>query len=118
MQDSAALDPPATHLQIIRVVSRLFAAYMLFWAADELSILPRYILGFTRYFNAGPDLSNLSSTPYLLRSYGFDASSAALKIALLLLAAGWFYRCGPRIQRFFAPEAFPSALAPTSNPEP
>jgi hypothetical protein len=25
-----------------------------------------------------------------------------LRIALWLLAAGWFYRCGPRIRNFFA----------------
>ena len=41
-----------------------------------------------------------------------------IRVVSRLLAAGWFYRCGPRIVRFFSPESFTSPLAPTSNPEP
>jgi hypothetical protein len=55
---------------------------------------------------------------YFLRVYGLEASTILLRIALLLLAAGWFYRCGPRIQRFFSSETTNSPLVPASNHEP
>jgi hypothetical protein len=38
---------------------------------------------------------------YYLRYYMEDMLADILRITLWLLAAGWFYRCGPRIQRFF-----------------
>ena len=115
MQDAKA---PVTQLQLIHIASRLFAAYLLFWAADDLIILPRYIVGFAHYINIGPDLRYSPGNIYLLRSYGFDAASYILRIFLWLMTAGWFYRCGPRIQRFFAPEPADSQLAPVPNPEP
>lgn len=118
MPDPAMPDAPATHLQLIRVVSRLFAAYMLFWAADDLTLLPRAVLSLSRYMTLTPDLRSMPSGAFYLHYYGFETTSYLLRIALLLLAAGWFYRCGPRIVRFFSPESFTSPLAPTSNPEP
>jgi hypothetical protein len=36
---------PATHYQIVRVVSRLFAAYLLLWAISDIVALPHQILG-------------------------------------------------------------------------
>lgn len=104
MPDSST---PATHLQIIRVASRLFAAYLLFWAADDLTILPREVLSLAHEMHnaalAGAPLSAFAAS-YYLRCYVVEFMSNLLRIALLLLAAGWFYRCGPRIQRFFFPE--------------
>jgi hypothetical protein len=36
---------PATHYQIVRAISRLFAAYLLFWAISDITALPHQILG-------------------------------------------------------------------------
>ncbi|HWG18371.1 MAG TPA: hypothetical protein VN678_10950 [Acidobacteriaceae bacterium] len=111
MPDPTSPDAPTTHLQLIRVVSRLFAAYLLFWAADDLTLLPRVILSLAHEIHnaalAGAPMS-LFAASFYLRYYLVDSAGYILRIALLLLAAGWFYRCGPRIHRFFSPETFTS----------
>jgi len=46
--------------------------------------------------------TSLPQTSYFLRGDVLDLLNTFLHIALWLLIAGWFYRCGPRVQRFFA----------------
>jgi hypothetical protein len=102
MSDLAA---PATHFQIVLVASRLLAAFLLFWAIDDITLLPHYLLPVAHYvYRTGSVLGTNTSMPensYYLRYYMEDMLADILRIALWLLAAGWFYRCGPRIQRFF-----------------
>jgi hypothetical protein len=42
---------------------------------------------------------------YLFGDYMMYLLANILRIALWLLAAGWFYRCGPSIRSFFAGRA-------------
>jgi len=114
MSDPAALNgPPNVPLaQVIRIASRLIAAYLLLWALDDLTALPREVLGVAHYLHAASS-AGLSRTgaldaSYLLRTYILDLAANTLRIALWLMAAGWFYRCGPKIQRFFNPEGVPN----------
>ena len=114
MQDSEA---PDNDLKLIRLASRLFAAFLLFWAATYITYLPNEILNLE---NNARNAAIAGSTSWLtaasdsLRYMVLSISATVLRIALCLLAAGWFYRCGPRIQRFFSG----ADLAPASNPEP
>jgi hypothetical protein len=98
--------PCLTHEQAILIASRLFVAYLLFWVIDDITLLPREILPVTHYMKATGSVlgtnTSLPQTSYLLRSYILDFLNNILHIALWLMAAGWFYRCAPRIRSFFA----------------
>jgi hypothetical protein len=91
--------------QAIRLASRVFAAYLLLWALFDLISLPNEFFSAVHYLKesraAGSSVARVMSASYLFRSYVLSILANILRIALLLMAAGWFYRCGPRIRRFF-----------------
>ena len=95
--------------QAILLASRIFAAFLLFWVVDDIIQLPRELFAVMHYFHesARPDvpLARALSASYFLSDYVLYLLSNILRIALWLLAAGWFYRCGPRIHSFFTSEA-------------
>ena len=98
--------PSLTREQAILIASRLFVAYLLFWIIDDLTILPHELDSVAHYMKATGSVlgtnTSLPQTSYLLRGYILDFLNNILRIALWLMAAGWFYRCGPRIRNFFA----------------
>lgn len=100
--------PSITREQAIFVASRAFAAYLLFWAFDDLTLLPHVLLPVAHYMHeTGSVLSantRLPETSYFLRYYVLDLLGNLLRITVLLMTARWFYRCGPRIKNFFAAE--------------
>ena len=91
--------------QAILIASRLFAAYLLFWFLFDLTLLPHQLFHVVHYLKesrvVGLSVAIAKDDSYLLRSYVLEMLGNILRIVLLLMAAGWFYRCGPRIQRFF-----------------
>jgi predicted secreted protein len=116
MSDPTAQDgsPHLTREQAVLLTSRLFAAYMLFWAIADFTAIPREILAITHYMKETASVlginTSLPQTSYLQRSYILDLLASLLRITLWLMAAGWFYRCGPKISNFF----FPNQPAQTS----
>ena len=107
MPDPSA-SPSITRDQAVLIGSRLFACYVLFWVADDILALPREILSITHELQ-GPNAIGYSAlsafkASYWVRSYILNLASNVLWIALLLMVAGWFYRCGPRIRNFFTAE--------------
>jgi hypothetical protein len=121
MSDLTPLDAPITQLQLIRIASRLFAAFLLFWVVVDIIALPREVLSLTHELHnavfAGSPWSAFAASHYV-RYYILEVISNVLCIALWLMGAGWFYRCDPRIQRFFSPETVSPPLQPSSNLEP
>jgi hypothetical protein len=95
--------------QAILLASRLFAAFLLFWVVDDITELPRELFAVLHYHyestQMGMSLFQELRLSYLFSDYMMYLLANILRIALWLLAAGWFYRCGPRIRRFFAAEA-------------
>lgn len=95
-----------TREQAVLIVSRLFVAFLLLWIVDDITLLPREILPVAHYMHETGSVlganTSLPQTTYLLRTYFLELLANILRIALWLLAAGWFYRCGPRIRNFFA----------------
>ena len=92
--------------QAILLASRLFAAFLLFWVVEDTIELPRQLFAVMHYFH---EAGRVESTPfqamhysYYLGDYIMYLLANILRMALWLLAAGWFYRCGPRIRNFFA----------------
>jgi hypothetical protein len=92
--------------QAILLVSRVFAAFLLFWAVTDIIELPHELLSVVHYLRevmqAGMGVAQAFRSSYLLSYYMMYLLANILRIALWLLAAGWFYRCGPRIRSFFA----------------
>ena len=92
MSDPAALNgPPNVPLaQVIRIASRLIAAYLLLWALDDLTALPREVLGVAHYlhaaYSAGLSRTGALDASYLLRTYILDLAANTLRIALWLMA--------------------------------
>ena len=99
-----SIDRPLT----ILIASRTFAAFLLFWVVEDITELPREIFSLLHYFHqsmqGGLSLAEALRSSYLFGDYTMYLLGNMLRIALWFLAAGWFYRCGPRIQRFFVAE--------------
>ena len=95
--------------QAILLASRVFAALLLFWVVEDITELPRELFSVTHYLRestqAGMSLVQAMRSSYLFSEYMIYLLANILRIALWFLAAGWFYRCGPRIRSFFALES-------------
>jgi len=91
--------------QAILIASRVFAAFLLFWVVEDITELPRELFTVIHYLRettqAGISLFEALRSSYLLGLYIMYLLANLLRIALWLLAAGWFYRCDPRIRNFF-----------------
>jgi hypothetical protein len=93
--------------QAILLASRIFAAFLLFWVVVDMIELPHELFSVMHYLptQTGMSLVQALHSSYIVSLYMMYLLANILRIALWLLAAGWFYRCGPRIQRFFTGEA-------------
>ena len=118
-----SLPVPTEHLttrQAILIASRLFAVYLLFWVVVDITELPREIHSVVSYARTGTALgfSLLGGLhqSYLFRTYVFYLLGNILRISLWLMIAGWFYRCGPRIQNFLLPPETAEIAPPPTEP--
>jgi hypothetical protein len=116
---STTKGPTVTSEQATRIASRTFAAYLLFWVITDATYLPREILDVVHELQ-GPGtygysaLSAFNASHYV-RVYILYLAENILRIAIWLMTAGWFYRCGPHIQRFFNDAGTPDTEQPTSD---
>ena len=101
--------PSITREHAILIASRIIAAYLLLWVIDDLTLLPRVLISVAHYMRQTGSVlgtnTSLSETSYLLHYYIQELLGIVLRMTLWLMAAGWFYRCGPRIRNFFAAES-------------
>ena len=108
-----------TYEQGIRIASRTFAAYLLFWVISDATLIPRQVLDIVHEVK-GPivDRSVFSAfkASFYLRVYILYLFENILRMALWLMAAGWFYRCTPRIQRFFTAQEAPDESSRAGGP--
>jgi hypothetical protein len=108
MPEPVATDasPSLTREQATLIASRLFAAYLLFWVIADLTYLPREVLSVVHYMRTTSSVlgtnTSMPAGSYTLRYDMLVLIENLLHIALWILGAGWFYRCGPRIHRFFS----------------
>ena len=118
MPDSDA-SPSLTREQAILIASRLFAAYLLFWVIVDLTYLPREVLSVVHYMKTTASVlgtnTNMPLSSYTLRVDMLVLIENLLHIVLWIMAAGWFYRCGPRIQQFLASADLPASKADQTN---
>jgi hypothetical protein len=93
--------PNITREQAILIASRLVAAYLLLWVLDDLTLLPREILSVVHDLGPGSAWTATGASYYLRYSI-LELTANCFRLGLWLMAAGWFYRCGPHIRNFFA----------------
>jgi hypothetical protein len=97
-----------TFQQGVHIACRALSVFFLFWVVTALTALPRESMVVWHYSHelslarANPGARADDLAVYLLREYGLTLAETVLKIALWSMAAGYFYRCSPRILRFFA----------------
>jgi hypothetical protein len=97
--------PSITREQAVRIASRLFACYLLFWVVNDIIALPHEVLTVFHELQ-GPSAIGFSAlsafkASYYARTSILTLAGNILEIALWAVAAGWFYCCGPRIYHFF-----------------
>jgi hypothetical protein len=101
---------------------------LLFWAATDILLLPSELHSLLHHLHERSAAATSVLTPephaqsvhdYWLRSYLLSLLSNLIRIVAWILAAGWFYRCGPRVQKFFLQSAdqgeLDSTLAPSQK---
>lgn len=92
----------------VLLASRTFAAFLLFWVVDDITELPRELFSLTHYLRGytgtGMSVFQALRSSYVVSEQMMYLLANVLHIALWLVAAGWFYRCGPRIRNFFSAE--------------
>ena len=81
----------------VLIASRAFALYFFCWAADNVTYIPG------RLHSLSYHRSVLYSENYFHRADMISLVSLIVRVAVLLAAAVWFYRSGPRLQSFFIP---------------
>jgi hypothetical protein len=94
-----------TYEQGVRIAARALAVYLVVWAVSDAIGLPAEIMAVRHHLQAAAipresmpvDLE--ASVVYYLRVSIMALASTILRIALWLMAARWFYYCGPRIQK-------------------
>jgi hypothetical protein len=87
--------------ELVFVVSRTFALILISWALVDFSYLPERLLALTHQINQGSVLVRYDYwSSYYLVVTGFLVA----RVLALLLVAGSFWRCGPRVQALFSPE--------------
>lgn len=90
------------------IASRLAAVYFFAWAVSDLIYLLKDV--YTVHFFIGWAAHTGSTYDAYLRSDEVQMlCSRVIHITLALLVAGWAYRCGPGVTRFFFPETEPPA---------
>jgi hypothetical protein len=106
MQEQDSKTPPSIDLNRAAILaSRVFSAFLLFWVVEDITELPRELFSVMHYLRestqAGVGVYEALHSSYTLNVYMMYLLSNILRMALWLLAAGWFYRCEGRIRRFF-----------------
>lgn len=96
---------PATRFEVVRIASRSFAAFLLFWAFLEISRLPSEVLNLfqnmQRISLSQTSFAVSSSIHYMMLGIIVDL----ICIVVWLFFARWFYRCDVDVQKFFYPDA-------------
>lgn len=94
----------------VLLLSRAIALYLIFWALTDVLSLPTELNSFLHHLNERSQVpasvligeSHAGRVEsYWMRYYTLALSTNLFRIVLWLLAARWFYCCGPRIQKFF-----------------
>ena len=82
------------------LVARGVALYLLCWMCTELTYMPTRILGVYHHLHYTQEHVATAQT-YFQDVYVLNFGFGGIRIILLFLAAGWLYRCGPRVKAYF-----------------
>jgi len=87
--------------ELVFIVSRAFALLLISWALADVSYIPERLFSLTHHIGQG---SVLAKYDYWSSYYLVVTSFLVVRVLALLLVAGSFWRCGPRVQALFSLE--------------
>jgi hypothetical protein len=77
------------------IASRALCIYFIFWAIDNLTLVPYRLHEFSYH-------SSVLYTNHFARVADWiSLSELVVRVIVFFIAAGFFYKCGPRLQAFF-----------------
>lgn len=85
--------------ELVLLVSRAFALFLITWAFAELTYLPDRLIELVHHINGR---SVLAPPDYWSSYYSILAGSTLLRIIAFFFAATLFWKCGPRIEALFS----------------
>lgn len=86
--------------ELILIASRTFAMLMAVWTLTDVTYLPERIFAYSHHLALR---SVLVTEDYLTSYYLLILAFTVVRIAGLAIAAGWFWRCGPRVESLLLP---------------
>jgi hypothetical protein len=84
--------------EVVTIVSRAVAFYLLCWALIEMTYLPSSVISLV---HDRTHLTALGPQTYWRDRDVLSISLLALRIVALVAAARWLYRGGPGVERYF-----------------
>jgi hypothetical protein len=97
--------------QATLLAGRVLCVFFLFYAILNLTELPSYMMGVLHYHAQGDGLSTGTYYSYWTSKYIGWIGGSLLKATVEIWIAGIFYRCGPRVSRFFLGDQVPASEA-------
>jgi hypothetical protein len=90
-----------TRRELVFVLSRAFALLLCCWGLVEASYVPERLFSLSHYMN---ERSAFADHDYRSSYYLLITAFLFARMLALLYAAGWFWRCGARVQALFHPQ--------------
>jgi hypothetical protein len=87
--------------ELVFIFSRAFALSLIGWALVDASYLPERLFSLAHQLDQGSVLARYN---YWASYYLVVTSFLVVRVLALLLVAGSFWRCGPRVQGLFSPD--------------
>jgi hypothetical protein len=84
--------------ELVFALSRTFALLLYGWGLAEACYLPERLFSLAHFMN---ERSTFANHDYESSYYLVATASLVARTLALLYAAGWFWRCGPRVQALF-----------------
>lgn len=83
---------------VVTIVCRALAVYLLFWFLSDLTYLPSHLFALWHHENG---LGTQIGTTYWRDSERISLVFLLLRMVVLFFAVQWFYRSGPALQGYF-----------------
>ncbi len=107
-------EQPLTRRQGVLIASRVVCILCLFYSVSNLLALPDYLAGLMHYRAGSRGPTSGTYYTYWTSKYVGYVGGSLLRAVTELWLAGVFYRCGPRMSRFFLRPEEETPVSPPS----
>ena len=88
-----------TKREAVMLASRALALYLICWGVSEVIFVPQLALDLHHHWHR----TSVLLSDYLWTYYRVRMVFHLIRILALFAAAGWLWKCGKTVQRFFLP---------------